>query len=403
MLSEDLASVLRFSYGLKLGNFNLNYDLWGRADLRNLETDLQATGFDGQINLPDDSLKNDLGYNVYQTGIHQHYIYDNGRFKATFQMPLTCYILTVDDRIPDKFTKHNRLIINPILSFKYDLTSGLTVASGADFSRSQGDMNSSYTGYIMHSYRSLMRNSIDRLFESRSGGGNVSFSYRNVFEALFINAQLNYRRSWKNLLYGYNYQGIMNVKTTIDQPTQSDASGIKISASKGLNFCSATVRASGGYNTGQGELLIQDAILNYRSQGYNAGGSINMNPLSFLGINYSLSWNQSQSYTVERPERFPAIRGTSQNAQVNVFPHKTLTVNFNFEYRYNSAASNRYTTFADAGIKFKNNRWDLELALNNLFNAKQYVSASYSDISAYYYSYDLRPASVLLKIRFKIM
>jgi outer membrane receptor protein involved in Fe transport len=128
-----------------------------------------------------------------------------------------------------------------------------------------------------------------------------------------------------------------------------------------------------------------------------------MNPVSFLGINYSLSWNQSQSYTVERPERFPAIRSASQNAQVNVFPHKTLTVNFNVEYRYNNAASNRYTTFADAGIKFKNNRWDLELALNNLFNAKQYVSASYSDVSAYYYSYDLRPASVLLKIRFKIM
>jgi hypothetical protein len=403
VLSEDLASVLRFSYGLKLGNFNLNYDLWGRVDLQNLKTDLQATDFNGQINIPDDSLKNDLGYNVYQTGINQNYVYDNKRFKATIELPVTCYILTVDDRIPDKFTKHNRWIINPSVSFKYNLTPEWTIASRANFSRSPGDMNSSYTGYIMHNYRNLMRNSVDRLFEARSGEGNLSFSYRNVFEALFVNGQVSYRRSWKNLLYGYNYQGIMNVKTTIDQPTRSDASGVRFGASKGLNFWSATIRVSGGYNTGQGELLIQDEILNYRLQGCNAGGSIGMNPLTFLGISYSFGWNQSQSYTVERPERFPSIQGRSQNAQINLFPHKTLTINFNVEHQYNSAASNRYTIFADAGIKFKNKQWDLELTLNNLFNAKQYVSASYSDISTYYYSYDLRPTSVLLKIRFKIM
>jgi outer membrane receptor protein involved in Fe transport len=49
-----------------------------------------------------------------------------------------------------------------------------------------------------------------------------------------------------------------------------------------------------------------------------------------------------------------------------------------------------------------NKQWDLELAANNLFNSKQYVSASYSDISTYYYSYNLRPASLLLKARFKL-
>ena len=402
VLSDDLTSVLRFTYGLRLGNFNLNYDLLGRADIRKLKTELQMEDVNGQTSIPDDSLKNDLRYNVYQTGIHQNYIYDNGRLKATLQLPLTAYILTIDDRIPKQFTEHKRWIIDPSFSVKYDFTSEFFISSGARFSRSYGNMDNSYTGYIMHNYRSLMRNSIDRLFETRSGGGNALFSYRNVFEALFVNAGINYNRSWNNLLYGYNYQGIMNVKTTIDQPTQSEAYSLRLSASKGLDFWSATLRASGGYNTGRGELLIQDEILNYRSQGYNAGGSINTTPLSFLGINYSFGWDQSKSYTVVRPERFPAIHCTSQNGQINVFPHKTLTLNFNIEHQYNSAANNRYTTFADASIKFKYKQWDLELALNNLFNAKQYISALYSDISTSYYSYNLRPTSVLLKVRIKL-
>ena len=282
------------------------------------------------------------------------------------------------------------------------MNSELTLSASTSFSQSYGDMSSYYTGYIMHGYRSLLRNSIDRLFETRSGGGNFSFTYRNIFKTLFLDGGINYIRSWKNLLYGYNYQGIMSVKTVIDQPTQSEGYGFNISGSKGLSFWSATVRASAGYNTSTGELLIQNEILNYRSKGYNASGGFNMNPVRFMGLTYSMSYGQSKSYTVERPERFPPIRRTSQEARINLYPLKTLTFNLSFEYQYNSAANVRYTYFADAGIKYKHKQLDLELALNNLFNAKQYVSASYSDISTYYYSYDLRPASLLLKARFRI-
>lgn len=403
VLSKDLASILRLSYGLKLRNFMLNYDLWGRADIRNMKTDLLNEMYNGSSIALDDSLKNDLGYNTFQVGINQGYSYDNGAFKARLQLPLVYYVLSIDNRIPGQSGKYNKWLLNPSFSVKYDLTPELAFSVGGGLNRSYGDMNSTYTGYIMHNYRSLLRNSIDRLFESHSGNGYFSATYRNVLRALFINAGINYNRSWKNLLYGYNYQGIMSVKTTIDQPTQSDGYGVRINMSKGLNFCSATVRAFGAYNVGKGELLIQDEIMNYRSNGYNAGGSMNMNPVSFLGFSYSLTWNQSKNYIEESSERFPFVRGISQSGQISVFPHKSLTINFNIEHQYNSAASNRNTSFADAGVKFKSGQWDLELALNNLFNARQYVSASYNDINSYYCSYNLRPVSVLLKIRFKII
>ncbi|GHV58375.1 hypothetical protein FACS1894182_10370 [Bacteroidia bacterium] len=402
VLSRDFASVLRFSYGLKLNNFNLNYDVWGRTDIRNMNTELHGEDMNGDLIVSDDSIKNNLGYNNYKAGINQSYSYNNGKFKSRIELPLTYYILTIEDRIPDTFTKHNKWVINPSISATYDLTPEFTLSSSANFGKSFGDMNSAYTGFIMHGYRSLLRNTVDRLSESRSGGAKASVSYRNVFEALFLNAGGNYNRSWKNLLYGFDYQGIMSVKNTIDQPTESDNYGVNFNASKGLSFWSATVRVSGGYNEGRGELLIQDEILNYRSQAYHASSSLNFNPISFLGFNYSFSWNQSKSYTMERPERFSPIRGTSQSAQINVFPSKTLTINVNAEHQYNSAASNRYTTFADARIKYKQKKLDLELVLNNLFNAKQYISASYSDVSTYYYSYNLRPTSVLLKVRFKL-
>jgi len=402
ILSEDFLSTLRTTYGYRIKNYKLNYILWGQADIKNMDTELLGEDFFNKGVAMGDSLKNDLRYHNYQAGFSQDYSFDNGILNATIRLPLTYYRLSVDDRIPDRTKKYDRMIFNPSLSLRYNITPELTMSGGANFNRSFGDINASYTGYIMHSYRSLLRNAVDRLFETRSGGGNISLSYRNVFKAFFLNGGASYNRSWRSLLYGYNYQGIMSVKTVIDQPTQSDGYGVNLNGSKGLNFRSTIVRASGDYNTGTGELLIQDEKLRYRSKSYNITGSFSMNPVSFMGLAYSLSYGQNKSYTVERPERFPAIRRTSQELKFSVYPVKPLTVNFSFEHQYNSAANPRYTYFADAGVRFKYKKWDLELAMNNLFNAKQYVSASYSDINTYYYSYDLRPASVLLKARFKI-
>ena len=402
VLSEDVSSIIRTTYMYRIKRFQLSYALWGRVDLKNMETELRGKDFfDAAVSLGD-SLKNNLGYNTWQAGLNQEYKYDYRSLTASIRLPLTFYRLSINDRMSDRLNRHNKMIVNPSLSVRYMITPAFNVNVGANFNRSFGDISSAYTGYIMTGYRSLMRNAVDRLFESRSGGGSVSFTYRNVFQGLFLNGGANYSRSWRNMLYGYNYQGIMSVRTVIDQPTQSDGYGVNIGGSKGLNFWSATVRASAGYNTGTGEYLIQDERLKSRSQGYNASGSFSMNPITTMGLSYSLSYGQSKNYTVERPDRFPAIRHRSQELKIGFYPIKTLTFNFSFEHQYNSAANPRYTYFSDAGVKFKYKKWDLEMALNNLFNAKQYVSASYNDVSAYFYSYDLRPASVLLKARFKI-
>ena len=66
------------------------------------------------------------------------------------------------------------------------------------------------------------------------------------------------------------------------------------------------------------------------------------------------------------------------------------------------SAGKRYTTFADANIKWKNKHIDIELGINNLFNTKQYITAFFNDVSTSYYCYNLRPASALIKFRFKI-
>lgn len=401
LTARDLGAVLRLSYGFRLKYFRLDYSFWGRADVRNLNTELNGETTGNIENDFDNTFKNNLWYNTYQIGFSQNYSYEKGDFKATIGLPFVYYILTDNDKIPNICNTHNRVSLHPTLSLKYEHRSFTFHVSG-NARRSFGDVNTSYTGYIMHGYRNLLRNTADRLLENRFAKANASVSYKDIFNALFINLGINYGYSWKNLLYGYSYQGIMSIKNTIEQPTDTENYGIKLSASKGLNFWSGTLRIFGNYNVGNGQQLIQKEILDSRFRNYGAGTGLNLSPASFLSLNYSFSWSESQSYIVGRSSDFPKIRQTSQTAGLNIFPTKAITINMNVEHQYNSVAGQRYTTFADAGLKWKNKHVDIELGVNNIFNARQYVSASYSEVSTYYYSYNLRPVSALLKFRFKI-
>ena len=404
VVSDNFSSSFKTSYGLKIKNVNMDYTFWGSVDLKGLNTGLTGTDTLGGFVPAADSLKNDLWYNTYQVGVNQNYTYKNNdeKFKASLAIPVVNYTLTENDRIPSKFTKYNRWIINPSLKASYDLTNELAIAAGANFSKNYGNMNDAYSGYIMQSYRSLLCNTINRLFESRSGGANASLQYRDAFRALFLNIGVNYGKAWSNLLYGFDYNGIMQVKTTIDQPTQSENYGLGFTGSKGYGFWQTTFNISGGYNEGWGEQLIQNEILTYRSEGYNAGASVTTTPSKFINLTYSFGWSQSRSFSEDLPIRFPPIRSQYHTASVWLNPNKYFGINLNGDYRYNSAVNNRNTTFFDAKLRYKNKQTEWELACNNLLNVRQYVSASYTDLSTYFYRYNLRPRSFLLSVRFKL-
>lgn len=401
VLARNIASILRMSYSRNIKKFRLNYAIWGRADIRNMNTELSGQSKINSIYLSADSLRNNLWYNTYQGGLSQSYDYNSDNFKVTLKLPFTYHLLTNNDKIFNINDSYNHLMLSPSLTLKYEYNDFVFYTQNG-ISKNFGDMNSSYTGFIMHNYRSLLRNTMNELLESRSINSNASISYKNAFKALFINISGNYKYAWKNILYGYNYRDIIKMKHTINHPAATDNYDINIKGSKGLNFLSSTLRIFSNYQYEKRKQLIQNEILNSRLQNYGAGGNLDTNPTSFLSIGYSIVWNHSKSYVKEQSSDFTPIKRTSQKINIHIFPTKTVTVNFNLEHQYNSIASSRYTTFADTEVKWKNKHIDIELEVNNLFNTRQYISASYSDVSTYYYCYNLRPVSALLKFRFKL-
>ena len=64
---------------------------------------------------------------------------------------------------------------------------------------------------------------------------------------------------------------------------------------------------------------------------------------------------------------------------------------------------NRHHWFADAKVKYKMKRIDLEMEASNLFNQQAYTQVNYSNLNIYRNVCQLRPMNVVAKVRFKLL
>lgn len=400
---KNITASLRTSYGLTAGNFTLNYTPRLNMDLRKLTSALTATDRLGCYIPTADSMRNDLWYNCYQVGIDQDYTYKNSNtLRMRLMIPTYLSIITNDDRLAGNSVSYSRWIVNPTLTADYSFTPSFKAVANGYYRKSYGNMSDAYKGYILQSYRNLLRNTTDHLQESNGSGARMGLEYRDVIRMLFFNVSGGIQHSRKNLLYGYNYEGIVGVKTTLDQSTNADTYSLIAEASKTLGLWHTKLEASVGWNLGKSELLLQNVIQSFHTKSYTVGVSFNATPCQYLNLAYSFAWMKTEQWVANGDESLPALRTHSHNGKVWIFPTERLSINFNVDYQYFNELSTPNIVFADALIRYACKTVDWELGCSNLFNARRYVVTVHSNMSTSVNSCQLRPLNLLLKVRFKL-
>jgi hypothetical protein len=403
VVNKRVCANLRTSYELRLGNFTLNYTPRVSIDLRKMTSSLDATNNEHVFIPAADSMRNELWYNSYQIGVNQDYTYQNGnKVRIRLTIPTYLSIITNNDCLTSHTVNYQRGIVNPSLVANYNFTPSLKVFANGNYRKSHGNMDDAYKGYILQSYRNLLRNTTDRLYEHKGWGGNCGLEYRDVIRMLFANVVGGYRHSRENLIYGCNYDGIVGIKTTMDQPTNTDTYSLDAGVSKTLSFWHTKIETSAGMNRSKSELLRQNVLQPFHIKDYSLNVGFNTSPLKFVSLTYKYSWEKSKQWVNHQDE---GLQNTiqSHNGTIWLFPMENLSFNINVDYLHFSEASNPNMAFADALIRYRVKRIDWELECNNLFNANKYVSKVNSGMSTYINSCNLRSRCFILKARFKIL
>ena len=276
---KNITANLRTSYGLTAGNFTLNYTPRLNMDLRKLSSAFTQADRNGNLIPTEDSMRNELWYNCYQVGINQDYTYKKGNaLRMRLIIPTYLSVITNDDRLAGNSISHYRWIINPTLTADYSCTPSFKAVANGYYRKSYGNMSDAYKGYILQSYRNLLRNTTDHLLESSGSGARFGLEYRDVIRMLFFNVSGGIQHSRKNLLYGYNYDGIVGVKTTFDHPTNAETYSLFAGACKTLSLWNTKLEISAGWNRGKSELLLQNLIQPFHTKSYTVGTSFNATP-----------------------------------------------------------------------------------------------------------------------------
>lgn len=386
----------------KSGDISQDYRVEFRSDMQHLKTRLQAET-NNRVIAPD-SLQNNLNWNKYEWIFSPTYRYSpTSKINISLTVPARYILLHRNDQISGNTKNSNYLYVTPSVFINYKISPFWSTYANYNYNNSIGGIRETYTGYIMTSYRNLLRND-DILNKGHSHSIMGHLMYKNPLTTLFGNIFASYQNTRSNLLNDYMYQGILRIKSSIEHPNTSENFDLSMRIGKDIDAIASSFSVGSRYAYSSSSQLSQGTISDYQYQYISVSPNFTTRFKGFANINYTLNIAWSKSKIESNKEDLPNIRTLSQKINLNLFPIKKLTATVSCENFYNNAiqSGSRSMWFGDIAVKYKLKEIELSLDYTNIFNTKKYVSTSYSDIGRYYYSYNLRPAEILFKVRFKL-
>ncbi len=323
------------------------------------------------------------------------------RFSVSLYVPVDLLTLRSEDRVRNRTERSRDAIFTPSLSLQSNLTYNLKATARASYYEAIGGLYDNYAGYVMTDYRQITSKQ-GPLSRNRTQNYSVSLSYGNAIRALFGSVDASYRRTRRNLMYGVTYEGSLARIEAVERDNSSHGYDLRASVSKRFDGISTTFNLSGGFSRTWSEVMRQGELLPTQYDGATAALGFNTRFTRAVKLDYEASYARSKSSfegTALRP-----IDVVRQNAAVDFIVRKKFICRIGGEHYYNAAigGSDRNMFFLDAALTYKSRRVEYSVEGRNLADVGTFRSASQSDITDYLYTYRLRPASVLFKVKFSL-
>ncbi len=324
------------------------------------------------------------------------------KISPSINLPITWMILNKNDQIRKNEKQRGYWFFAPSLYLDFAVTTRIAFFANAGFNNNIGELNEDLAGYMMTSYRNLNRNNLTQSRNSTTYA-NASFSYRNPFTTLFASLRINWSQMWRNTLYDTHYNGILSNVTSILYPNSAQNYGAGISFGKSIDKINSETKCSLSYRNNSSLVLHQGIVSHYKNDNFDVSGSITSEIGKFMIVRYEGLY--SVNHLKISNNKLNPMQNFRQTLHTSFIPKKGLIFNLAFNHYHNNAiqSSARSSWFGNVGIKYKLKKMDLMLDWTNIFNTRQFVTYSYSDVSSYYSEYMLRPSEVLLRVRFKIL
>ena len=177
----------------RLGGISVNPTLFLRAQHQALDTGLGVTSHLGTYHpLSSREMHNGISFTRLGAGLGHELTYKSETFNLYAVLPLFYYHTLMQDEFrPQDRLSEGRLYFEPNGWLSYHVTPDFSIKLYGSMSRTEPTLSSLYAGYIMRSYRSLVRNEM-RQFSSLTTRTSLNLEYKDIFSMLFVGCGLSY-------------------------------------------------------------------------------------------------------------------------------------------------------------------------------------------------------------------
>ncbi|MDR1653930.1 MAG: hypothetical protein LBS01_09875 [Prevotellaceae bacterium] len=386
---------------IKIGNIRINPMARVRVKVDFLTSELFPANEQGNaVAIPPDSLKNNLLRTEIAPSLGFGTDYKIGKLKINARLPITYHYFNLTNKIYSIENKDlQKLYFEPSVNVQYALNQRFEFNAEYFNILQTNSIDELYSGFLLQSYRNINR--FDSRFATyRTNSISFSVSYKNIFKMLFINGQITYNNLKSNVLYVQNFSENLMLTSFAEKPNSRKITNIAGKISKGFDFWRLITGLNLSYTTSSSQQIRQENIVNGQNDFYNIAFNLSAVPLSVFNFSINSTWQQSR-FAIENEQKYPIINTLANELTLDFTLFKNASLGTRFEQYYNGAEK-KVMYFGDILLTYSLKQIRFELSYNNIFNTKHYTTTFYSDLNEYRYNYTIRPANVVLKVRFKI-
>lgn len=384
--TENSAGLLS---ALKVGNFTLHPSAIVNYHHNALESRLEA-------------MHNDLTLDYLDAGLGAEIMFNIRKFHASLYLPMKYRLFRLDNRIDGIITDKNRFRVEPSLNLTYKVNSSHNINASAALNYMTPSIETLYSGYILTSYRQLSAYDVAGLYEGMNQTYSLKYDFKNILSMCFAGAEVAWYRQSPDVLYGSYYDGI--VQQTISRRTSENSNMLsaKVHASQGFDWRRLKIGASVTYSYYDSPLLVQNDVLRYTGNSLGVNADISLTPFKWMAVSYQGNYSHSATQP-NGGERFPWLRTVTNKGTLDFTIPGGVTLSTSLYHYYNNFNdSDRSFLLLNAEAKYSIKRFSFTLSCDNLLNRKTYVYSNLSALTESRAIYNIRPRSILLKIRFRI-
>jgi len=398
---DRLVTKNRVSLSRMTDHWNTYITAYFNAEVSDIQSALYSMDETGTAVAAADSMHNDCRWHRLETAIEPSVFYNWPGSMVNLSIPVRYASYGGKDKLSGEEVSDGRWLVSPRFFLMAKLSPNLRTDASASWSESIGGMSDSYTGYILSGYRSLSSSDV-RPVRTSSQNASADISYSNAYNALFISASGIWWRNVTDLTYGTEYIGDLLKTTVIRKDNETSGLSFNSRISKRFDAIATTVALNGRWDRSWADYLQQLAMMTVRQDMTSVGLTVDSRIRRAVTLHYSGTLGNSASRMSGM--NLPKIRTFKQKATADFLLSKKFSCKVAGEHYYNSAISGdgRNMFFMDASVSYKAGRFEYLLEGRSLFNMKEFSSAYYTDNIGYVHRTALRPASVMLKVRFSV-